>query len=85
MPFAFFLLQYVITVLFDLLKLAFGLQNQSVSETIIKQILKTGLSQPENPEMKFESIEINMEIDIFLKWVEYINPILPLVTAFWST
>ncbi|WP_434332991.1 Mbov_0396 family ICE element transmembrane protein [Mycoplasma capricolum] len=85
MPFAFFLLQYVVTVLFDLLKLAFGLQNQSVSETIIKQILKTGLSQPENPEMKFESIKINMEIDIFLNWVEYINPILPLITAFLVT
>ncbi|AJK51386.1 Mbov_0396 family ICE element transmembrane protein [Mycoplasma capricolum] len=83
MPFAFFLLQYVVTVLFDLLRLAFGLQNQSVSETIIKQILKTG--EFKTPKWPYDSISINMETEILLDWVESVNPILPLITTFLVT
>ncbi|QQY77967.1 hypothetical protein JLS56_03260 [Mycoplasma mycoides subsp. capri] len=81
MPIAFFLLQYIVSIFFDLIKLAFGLENQSASKTVIENILKTGLTRPWDKEMKVEHLSLKMEIEVFLKWVEYVNPIFPLITT----
>ncbi|XWT77386.1 E3 binding domain-containing protein [Mycoplasma capricolum subsp. capricolum] len=78
MPFAFFLLQYVVTVLFDLLKLAFGLQNQSVSETIIQQIVKTGEIKSD---FDYKTIKIDMGWEEKLDLSYAVNPIFPLITT----
>ncbi|WP_434325699.1 Mbov_0396 family ICE element transmembrane protein [Mycoplasma leachii] len=81
MPIAFFLLQYVVSIFFDLIKLAFGLENQSASQTIIENILKTGLKVPELKE-KYDELSLNIKLNpTFLNWVEDVNPVFPLITT----
>ncbi|QVK02439.1 Mbov_0396 family ICE element transmembrane protein [Mycoplasma mycoides] len=80
MPIAFFLLQYVVSIFFDLIKLAFGLENQSASETVIENILKTGLKKSDFF-YDVKTISLNMKIEIFLNWVESVNPVFPLITT----
>ncbi|QVK06550.1 Mbov_0396 family ICE element transmembrane protein [Mycoplasma mycoides] len=81
MPIAFFLLQYIVSIFFDLIKLAFGLENQSASETVIENILKTGKIKPLKEGMEYNEISLNMKLTTFLDWVEHINPIFPLITT----
>ncbi|UZK64561.1 E3 binding domain-containing protein [Mycoplasma mycoides subsp. capri] len=80
MPIAFFLLQYVVSIFFDLIKLAFGLENQSASQTIIENILKTGLKVPK-PKEEYNELSLNLKIEIFLNWVEDVNTVFPLITT----
>ncbi|MDP4040821.1 Mbov_0396 family ICE element transmembrane protein [Mycoplasma mycoides] len=81
MPIAFFLLQYVVSIFFDLIKLAFGLENQSASQTVMENILKTGKIKPLKEGMEYNEISLNMKLTTFLDWVEHINPIFPLITT----
>ncbi|WP_231853837.1 Mbov_0396 family ICE element transmembrane protein [Mycoplasma capricolum] len=88
MPMIFFLLQYLVTYLFDLIKLAFGLQNESVSETMVKNIVQTGEIKPlpkNDPDLKYDSISIFMNTKTILDWANYVNPIYPIITAILTT
>ncbi|QVJ96911.1 Mbov_0396 family ICE element transmembrane protein [Mycoplasma mycoides] len=80
MPIVFFLLQYIVSIFFDLIKLAFGLENQSASQTVMENILKTGLKESNFPD-DVKKISLNMKIDVFLNWVEAVNPVFPLITT----
>ncbi|WP_434333536.1 E3 binding domain-containing protein [Mycoplasma capricolum subsp. capricolum] len=85
MPMIFFLLQYSVTYLFDLIKLAFGLQNESVSETMVKKIVQTGEFKPLKEGMKYSDIGISLGAEGIVEWMKYVNPIYPIITAILTT
>ncbi|WFQ91947.1 hypothetical protein MFERI14815_00561 [Mycoplasma feriruminatoris] len=81
MPLGFFILQYLIVLGFDLIKVALGFGNKTSAKTIVTIILNTGsLNNDVNP----DTIATALGSSDPLKWIDLIdniNPIIPIIAT----
>ncbi|WFQ94474.1 Mbov_0396 family ICE element transmembrane protein [Mycoplasma feriruminatoris] len=81
MPLGFFILQYLIVLGFDLIKVALGFGNKTSAKTIVTIILNTGsLKNDVNPNTITPALGSNNVLD-WVKLINNINPIIPIIAT----